>query len=65
VFQKIITRRHRGRYAQSWPINEASGMMPDGWVGGPDNRRFALMPVQSVESSNGLTRCCRLIQLEE
>src|SRR5436309_7319363 len=55
--------RKRG-FANTWPINQAAGQAPQGWVGWPGKKQFALVLTHDVEGVKGLERCRRLMELE-
>lgn len=54
----------RERSTGVWPINEAAGKTPAGWLGWPDGKRFALVLTHDVESKNGLDKVQNLAELE-
>jgi peptidoglycan/xylan/chitin deacetylase (PgdA/CDA1 family) len=67
---QIILRRQRVRlklplYRDIWPINESAGKPPDGWLGWPQGKKFALILSHDVEREKGLWRCHQLIELEK
>ena len=63
--RRIVAQMQRQRAADTWPINEAAGRMPDGWPGWPDGKKFALVLTHDVEGVNGLAKCRQLMQLEQ
>jgi glycosyltransferase involved in cell wall biosynthesis len=62
--RRILARRQRRLYAQTWPIDEMAGKMPDGWPGWPGGKKFTLVLTHDVEGSIGLGKCRQLMQLE-
>ncbi len=63
--RRIVARRKRQIYKDTWPINESAGRAPDGWSGWLDGKKFALVLTHDVEGSNGLSKCRELMQLEK
>src|ERR1700733_11306011 len=63
--RRIVAGLQRGRYAQTWPINELAGRRPPGWPGWPDGKKFALVFTHDVEGSGGLAKCRQLMRLEQ
>ncbi|MGO9531634.1 MAG: glycosyltransferase [Syntrophobacteraceae bacterium] len=47
-----------------WPVDPASGAVPVGWPGWPDDKRFALVLTHDVETFNGHAKCLDLAALE-
>lgn len=67
---QILVRRAYARWIirrneVSWPVYEPSGRSPDGWLGWPDGRQFALVMTHDVETVRGRARVPRLMKLEE
>lgn len=50
---------------ERWPIDRTASMMPHGWRGWPDKKRFALVLTHDVETPRGQQKCHRLMKLEE
>jgi len=65
ALRRIIARRKRKAYQNSWPINEAAGRPPDGWPGWPEGKKFAFVLTHDVEGPSGLAKCRQLMQLEK
>jgi glycosyltransferase involved in cell wall biosynthesis len=65
TLRRIVARRQRRIYKDTWPINEAAGQRPAGWPGWPDGKKFALVLTHDVESSRGLEKCLQLMELEK
>jgi len=59
VLQKLPT------YSTVWPIDEVTAKIPVGWIGWPDNKRFALVLTHDVEGEDGVSKCLQLAKLEE
>ncbi len=57
-------QRRRVAYSDVWPINEKAGAVPPGWPGWPEGKRFALVLTHDVESTRGLSRATKLMELE-
>src|SRR6266849_4665897 len=54
----------RSACANVWPIDEKAGVIPFGWPGWPDGKRFALVLTHDVEGNKGLARVERLMNVE-
>jgi hypothetical protein len=48
-----------------WPILDSAGRSPEGWMGWPHGKRFALVLTHDVERTKGLQRCHALMELEK
>jgi glycosyltransferase involved in cell wall biosynthesis len=64
AIRKWIALRTLKRSRAVWPINTVAARKPEGWVGWPANKRFALVLTHDVEGLLGLTRCRELMDLE-
>ncbi len=64
ALRRLIARRKREAFRDVWPINEAAGGAPENWRGWPGGKKFALVLTHDVESSNGLAKCRRLMEME-
>jgi hypothetical protein len=56
--------RLRDRVGSVWPIAPGSERPPEGWLGWPEGKKFALVLTHDVESATGLRKCRELMQLE-
>jgi len=56
--------RLRRRFDHCWPIDEASGHIPEDWPGWPGGKTFAFVLTHDVEGTRGLDRCRQLAQIE-
>jgi glycosyltransferase involved in cell wall biosynthesis len=63
--RKRFALRALKKSREVWPINSAAARKPEGWVGWPENKRFALVLTHDVEALSGLTKCRELMNLEE
>ncbi|MDR3458972.1 MAG: glycosyltransferase [Verrucomicrobiae bacterium] len=63
--RRVLARRQRRSHADTWPINEAAGRIPEGWPGWPGGKKFALVLTHDVESSSGLAKVRDLMRLEK
>jgi peptidoglycan/xylan/chitin deacetylase (PgdA/CDA1 family) len=66
---RLALRRFRGArrritYSDVWPIDQAAGFTPPGWLGWPEGKKFALVLTHDVEGSKGLGRVERLMDLD-
>lgn len=56
--------RHRKSFADVWPIDPKSAVVPQGWPGWPDGKQFAMVLTHDVEGSKGYQRVEQLMNLE-
>ncbi len=56
--------RIRSKCVNIWPIKESAGRKPEGWIGWPEGKQFALVLTHDVESQVGLDRVQQLAELE-
>ena len=54
----------KAEFADTWPISETAAQPPQGWLGWPNGKRFALVLTHDVEGTKGLGRCRQLMELE-
>jgi peptidoglycan/xylan/chitin deacetylase (PgdA/CDA1 family) len=64
LVRRFFYKRALSRISSSWPIDPAAARPPEGWIGWPDGKRFALVLTHDVESQRGVDRCHQLAQLE-
>jgi hypothetical protein len=66
--QVLIRRRYskamRLLYPE-WPIMKNSPIMPEGWTGWPEGKKFAFISTHDVETEVGQGRCLPLMDLEK
>ncbi|MFX0194924.1 MAG: hypothetical protein ACFFCW_02285 [Candidatus Hodarchaeota archaeon] len=55
----------RSFHGDIWPINEKSQKSPEGWLGWPEKRQFALVLTHDVDTAKGQEKCHQLLELEE
>ena len=55
----------RKLYSRVWPIDQTAGKPPDGWIGWPDQKQFALVLTHDVDTARGQERCYQLMDKEE
>ncbi|MFA4925696.1 MAG: glycosyltransferase [Candidatus Aminicenantales bacterium] len=63
--RRFLVKRTLKNCRFSWPIDPYSGRPPDGWLGWPEGKRFALVLTHDVETSEGLKHCHELMGIEE
>jgi glycosyltransferase involved in cell wall biosynthesis len=54
----------RPRCVQSWPIDPAAGLRPEGWAGWPEGKQFAFVITHDVEGTIGLQRARQVAELD-
>jgi glycosyltransferase involved in cell wall biosynthesis len=64
ALRRVTARSTLRTCGDTWPVNPKASTKPDGWVGWPDNKRFAVVLTHDVESSVGLAKCSKLLELE-
>jgi hypothetical protein len=64
VIRRVVAKRRRRRYGNSWPINQLAGRMPNGFPGWPNGKDFAFVLTHDVEGKRGLEQCSALAALE-
>ena len=67
---QILLRRRvvcwkRESYRHIWPIDIEAGRIPEGWVGWPWQKQFALVLHHDVDTVKGHEKCRDLMQLED
>jgi hypothetical protein len=61
----MVARQKRKGHAAVWPIDQAAAAWPAGFKGWPDNKRFALVLTHDVDTARGVSRCAKLMALEQ
>lgn len=62
--RRVALRKLR-RVGDVWPIRAGTEHPPAPWPGWPDGKDFAVVLTHDVEGRRGLSRCSRLLDLEE
>lgn len=57
--------RKREQVRAFWPIMPGSELPPQGWPGWPEGKQFALVLTHDVEGSSGVSKCERVMGLEQ
>jgi hypothetical protein len=55
----------RFAHRDTWPIDQRTSKPPDGWLGWPEHKSFALVLTHDVDTAKGHNRCYPLMKLEE
>ena len=63
--RRKVVQWKRKKYRDLWPIDKKAGSVPEGWMGWPEGKRFALVFHHDVDTRVGQEKCCRLADLEE
>jgi hypothetical protein len=63
--RRWIVSRQRRRYRNVWPIDANAVRMPQGWMGWPNHKQFALVLTHDVDTQQGHAKCLRLMNLEK
>ena len=65
--QIVLRRRYVSTlrlFYPDWPIREDSAVVPAGWPGWPEGKKFAFILTHDVETDFGQGRCLRVLELE-
>jgi len=62
--RKVVAKK-RLSCKDIWPINKKAGRRPDGWLGWPGKKQFALVLTHDVDTAIGQAKCLKLTKLEE
>lgn len=65
LLRQAYVRFFRKRFEQFWPIDPNSGQAPNDWLGWPESKKFALVLTHDVETTRGLDRVKKLVQIEQ
>ena len=65
LLRRQMVLRRRQLFKNIWPIDENAGKLPDGWLGWPDGKCFALVLTHDVDTAKGYDRCYDLMELEQ
>ena len=63
--RSILIKKSVEKYKSIWPILQTSAKNPDGWIGWPNNKKFALILTHDVEHQKGYDKVLDLMQLEK
>jgi glycosyltransferase involved in cell wall biosynthesis len=64
TLRQRLASRLRDSIVNVWPIMPGSEQPPENWPGWPEGKKFALVLTHDVETTAGLRRCRRLMELE-
>lgn len=62
--RRAIASHKRARAMDRWPIDESAARPPQGWMGWPESKQFALILQHDVDSLKGLRQCLRLMEAD-
>lgn len=65
ILRRISIKIKKNKYKSIWPINERASCVPEGWMGWPNNKQFALVLTHDVDTRKGEKRCLDLMNLEK
>jgi len=65
ALRRRVVAHRRKIYRHTWPITEAAGRVPEGWVGWPDGKQFAFALLHDVDTWRGHEKVRALASLEE
>jgi len=61
----MVVCRKRESYRNVWPIDIEAAKVPEGWVGWPEQKQFALVLQHDVDTFKGHKKCRGLMELEK
>lgn len=64
TLRRIFVGLQTKKFKDIWPIDETAGVIPSGWKGWPDGKKFAMVITHDVESLRGLKRSRLLAELD-
>ncbi len=62
--RRRLAARQRAKAQDTWPIMPGSERPPEGWLGWPEGKKFAVILTHDIEGKAGLERCRALMELE-
>ena len=67
---QLAVRRQIAHYKRKashhvWPIDPIAAKQPDGWLGWPDQKTFALILSHDVDTAKGCERCISLMNIDK
>lgn len=65
AIRRQIVRHRLPKYAHVWPIDEKAGVVPEGWQGWPEGKKFAFVITHDVEAAKGVERVEKLAQIDK
>jgi glycosyltransferase involved in cell wall biosynthesis len=63
--RRWFAMRKRPEVTGIWPIKQGSEVPPAGWQGWPGGKQFAIVLTHDVEGSLGLSKCEKVMELEQ
>jgi hypothetical protein len=64
ALRRLLVQLQLKQNRDVWPIDHKASMLPKGWVGWPDSKKFALVLTHDVDTARGQDRCMDLMSLE-
>jgi len=65
ALRRTRAKIRRAAFADTWPIDPASGDTPPNWPGWPGGKTFAFVLTHDVEGKRGVSRVEKLIEVEK
>lgn len=65
AFRRLFVALKLRKYRSIWPINPQAGTRPKGWLGWPENKKFALVLTHDVDTAKGEDRCLDLMKIDK
>ena len=63
--RSILVRKQQKKFKDVWPILRSSAKKPNGWIGWPDGKKFAIVLTHDVEHQSGHDKCLELMKVEK
>lgn len=65
MLRRKVVLRKRPLYSDIWPIDHTANKPPDGWLGWPEQKQFALVLTHDVDEAIGHEKCLELMRIEK
>jgi hypothetical protein len=65
ILRRFIINLNKDKYKDIWPIYKKVGRAPEGGLGWPNNKQFALVLTHDVDTLKGEERCLDLMRIEK
>jgi peptidoglycan/xylan/chitin deacetylase (PgdA/CDA1 family) len=63
--RRFLVKKQLNKYKDVWPISPGSQTKPEGWIGWPDGKDFAIVLTHDVELRDGHDKCKQLLEVEK
>jgi hypothetical protein len=63
--RRVLVGKQLKKHKIDWPILRSSAKKPNGWIGWPEDKKFAIILTHDVEHQKGYNRVLELMNLEK